>query len=209
MNSISVRFAKSVDAPELLSIYAPYVTSTPVTFEYEVPSVAEFEKRIEAVTAKFPWLVCEVDGKIAGYVYASTYRTRAAFQWDAEVSVYLTEPFHRFGIASALYKCLFELLTQQNYCNLYALITVPNEASIGFHQSCGFRTVGTMPHTGYKFDSWHDMSVLEKPLHDFKAPFTPKPVKSIHELDTDFVAKALKQCEDGLGKKLLENSEID
>lgn len=202
INSIAVRFATPADTPELLAIYEPYIISTSITFEYDVPAVAEFQKRIERVTAQFPWLVCEVNGKIAGYVYAAPHYERAAFQWDAEVSVYLAKPFQRCGIASALYHCLFELVAKQGYCNLYALITVPNEASIGFHQSCGFQLVGTYPHTGYKFGSWHDMSVLEKPLGDFYPSFPPQPIKSIHDLDSGFVAKALKQCEEGLSANL-------
>lgn len=202
INSIAVRFATAADAPELLAIYEPYITSTAVTFEYAVPAAAEFKRRIKAITAQFPWLVCEANGSIAGYAYASPHYERAAFQWDAEVSVYLAEPFHRCGIASALYNCLFELVAAQGYCNLYALITVPNEASIGFHQSCGFHPVGTYPHTGYKFGSWHDMSVLEKPLRDFGSSFVPPPLKSIHDLDSGFVAKALKQCEEGLSANL-------
>ena len=200
MNSISVRFATAADAPELLALYAPYITSTSISFEYEVPDVAEFKMRIEAITAQFPWLVCEVDGKIIGYVYASPHYVRAAFQWDAEVSVYLAKQFHRCGIASALYKCLIELVAAQGYCNLYALITVPNETSIGFHQSCGFHTVGMYAHTGYKFGSWHDLGLLEKPLVDFNPSFVPQPLKSIHDLDSAFLAKTLKRCEENLIK---------
>ncbi len=201
MNSITVRLATVGDAPELLAIYAPYVTSTPITFEYEVPSVTEFETRIKTVSDRFPWLVCEADGKIAGYAYISPHYERAAYQWDAELSIYLSEAYHRLGIALNLYKCLFELAAAQGYCNLYSLITVPNEPSMGLHAACGFHPVGTYPHTGYKFGTWYDMCVLEKPLRDFQESFNPQPTKSIQDLNPALVAEALKRCENNILKR--------
>lgn len=201
IRSVTVRFADVTDAEKLLAIYAPYIQNTSITFEYDIPSVSEFEKRIKAVTTQFPWLICEVGGEFAGYVYAAAHHERAAFQWDAEVSVYLAERFHRFGIASALYQCLFELLAEQGCCNLYALITVPNEQSIGFHQSCGFRQVGMQPHVGYKFGKWYGMSTLEKPLRDFNEPVVPTPTKTVHQLNEEFVKLTLKKCEENIKNK--------
>jgi comEA protein len=133
--NIQLRIAEKSDAPKLLDIYAPYVRNTSITFEYEVPSQEEFSRRVENITKIFPWILCEIDGKTAGYIYASSFRSRAAFQWDAELSAYLSPDFHRMGIATALYGCLQAVIREQGYLNLYALITVPNPASIGFHES--------------------------------------------------------------------------
>ncbi len=172
-----IRLAVPEDAGALLGIYAPYVTDTAVTFEYAVPSEEDFRVRIQAVLEQFPWLVCEADGKIAGYAYASPFQKRAAYQWDAELSVYVSPPFHRQGVAKALYEKLLPILKMQGYYNLYALITLPNPASIGFHQSYGFETAGVYHGTGFKFNKWHDMAVLEKRLRDFSYDETPqKPV---------------------------------
>lgn len=151
MKKVIVRIATSEDAPSLLAVYEPYIRETAITFEYEVPSAAEFAQRIRSVSPGFPWIVCEIDGQTAGYAYASRFRPRAAFQWDAEVSIYLCESCHRLGIASALYACMEEFLTQQGYFNLYALITHPHPASEGFHAHRGFRPLGIYKATGYKF----------------------------------------------------------
>lgn len=140
-----IRLAVPEDTGALLGIYAPYVTDTAVTLEYTVPSEEDFRVRIQAVLEQFPWLVCEADGKIAGYAYASPFQKRAAYQWDAELSVYVSP--------------------------------LPNPASIGFHQSYGFETAGVYHGTGFKFNKWHDMTVLEKRLRDFSYNETPqKPV---------------------------------
>ena len=90
MANYTIRRAKMEDAQALLAIYAPYVTDTPVTFEYEVPSLGEFTGRIQSVSADYPYLVCERDGTAIGYAYAHRYKERAAYQWDAELSVYLS-----------------------------------------------------------------------------------------------------------------------
>lgn len=161
-----IRLARPEDCGALLAIYAPYVTGSAVTFEYTVPDRESFCSRIQATLEQFPWLVCEIGGKIAGYAYASPFQKRAAYQWDAELSVYVSPSFHRQGVAGALYNTLLPLLEMQGYYNLYALITLPNPASIGFHQSYGFETAGIYHGTGFKFGKWHDMAVLEKRLRD-------------------------------------------
>ena len=171
-----IRLAAPEDAKALLDIYAPYVTGTAVTFEYAVPKAEDFQDRIQATLEQFPWLICEVDGEIAGYAYASPFHERAAYQWDTELSVYVSPAFHRQGVARALYGKLLPILKRQGYYNLYALVTLPNPASIGFHQSYGFETAGVYHGTGFKFGRWHDMTVLEKRLRDFsydEAPKTP------------------------------------
>lgn len=189
MNHVTVRIARPQDAPAMLAVYEPYILETAITFEYEVPAAAEFEGRVRAVLPGFPWLVCEIDGETAGYAYASRFRPRAAFQWDAEVSVYLSARFHRLGIASALYDCMESILTKQGYLNLYALITHPNEASEAFHAGKGYTPVGIYRATGFKFGQWHDLIVMEKQLAPL--PQTPAPCTPFPELEPGWVQAQL------------------
>ncbi len=101
-----IRMATTADIPAILEIYAPYVENTAISFEYSVPSLEAFTARFTRITARFPWLVWEEKGKILGYAYGSLPWERAAFQWCAEVSIYLHPDAHRKGIGSALYRVL-------------------------------------------------------------------------------------------------------
>lgn len=186
---ITLRMASPADAEKMLAIYAPYVESTSITFEYVPPTVEEFTRRVERILPQYPWLVCEVDGEIAGYCYASAHHERAAFQWDAELSIYVASRFHRLGIASRLYRAITALLAAQGYYRLYSLITVPNPVSVGFHQAHGFSTIATYPATGYKLGEWHDMIVMERPLRQLQNE--PVPPVSWQSLDEEFVALCL------------------
>jgi phosphinothricin acetyltransferase len=159
-----LRDARAEDAKALLEIYRPFVTDTAVSFELEPPGVAEFEARIAAAQSQWAWLVAERSGEIAGYAYASAFRTRAAYRFTAETSAY-THPAHRGrGIARALYQRLFEVLIEKGYGNAYAGIALPNDASVAFHKSMGFTYVGTFHRAGWKFNRWHDVSWFEKEL---------------------------------------------
>ena len=152
---IIIRKVTEADAQVLLDIYAPYV-ATPITFENEIPTVEEFARRIREIAAFYPYLVCEVEGRIVGYAYAHRQMERAAYQWNAELSVYIDAAFAGQGIGKQLYTRLIELLKQQHVKTLYALITLPNEASIALHRSFGFQEVGVWRQTGYKCGRWHD-----------------------------------------------------
>lgn len=89
MPEFKIRLAEPNDSRELLRIYEPYVKNTSITFEYEVPSEQEFQQRIQKVLLKYPWIVCEIDGRIAGYAYASQFRQRIAYTWTVELSIYI------------------------------------------------------------------------------------------------------------------------
>lgn len=199
MNDVKIRLAQKSDAATLVAIYAPYIENTSVTFEYEVPTVEEFAARIEKVTEKFPWLICEIDGKIAGYFYAGLYKSRAAFQWDAELSAYLSPDYHRMGIASSLYSCFEAILTEQGYLNLYALITVTNSQSIGLLKKQGFHTLCVYPGVGFKLGEWHDLTVLEKRLAPL--PENPHPCRTFREIDPAFFERQLKKAEDQIRER--------
>ena len=157
---IIIRKVTVADAKVLLDIYAPYV-ATPITFENEIPTVEEFARRIREIAAFYPYLVCEVEGRIVGYAYAHRQMERAAYQWNAELSVYIDAAFAGQGIGKQLYTRLIELLKQQHVKTLYALITLPNEASIALHRSFGFQEVGVWRQTGYKCGRWHDVMWMD------------------------------------------------
>lgn len=161
---MKIRLARKEDAPALVEIYAPYVQGTAITFEYEVPSVTEFEKRIEKTLKRYPYLVAEEEGRILGYAYASTYYDRTAYDWAVEMSVYLHPDARGKGLGTQLYDRLEHLLAEQGYLRFLACIALPNDASIRLHKKRGYVQVGHFPKIGYKFDKWHDVVWLQKTL---------------------------------------------
>ncbi|OEK01247.1 hypothetical protein BFP97_06860 [Roseivirga sp. 4D4] len=158
MPSINIRFVQPSDAPDLLKIYAPIVLETATSFETEVPTVSNFSDRIKAYSSKSPWLVAEVNGQIAGYAYGTAHRSRQAYQWNQEVTVYVHPNFQRQGIARKLYTKLLELLKFMGFRKAIAVITIPNDASIKFHTSMGFKHIGEMQNVGFKLGQWHSTS---------------------------------------------------
>lgn len=193
MNTVRIRPAGPEDAAAMLAIYAPYVEQTTVSSEYEAPSLEEFTGRIRAFTEKLPWLACEADGKIVGYGYASPHRTRAAYQWSVETSIYVAPDFHRHGVARALYSALFELLRMQGYYNIFIGITSPNERSMKFHKAMGFIISGAYQNSMYKFGQWRDVLWMGKELraHD-GAPQPTVPFPALR--DTPMCARVLDEA---------------
>lgn len=156
-----IREVGLLDVPQLLAIYAPFVTDTVVTFEEKVPSVTEFTERVENYRQYFPWLIAEADGVIAGYAYVSKYRERIAYQWVAECSIYMHPNYKRTGIAQKLYSALFDILKLQGMYRVYAVIGIPHEESTRFHEKMGFQYFATYQHTGYKLGQWRDTGWYE------------------------------------------------
>jgi L-amino acid N-acyltransferase YncA len=161
---MKVRDANEHDAEACAAIYAPYVTDTTITFEYEPPSAAEMARRIAAAQRAHAWLVLEDDGRVVGYAYAGPYKERAAYRWSSEVSVYLEMGRRRSGSGRLLYEALFERLAERGFRTAVAGITLPNDASVGLHQAMGFEPVGTYRRIGWKFDAWHDVAYSQRAL---------------------------------------------
>jgi len=159
-----IRIATEADVPEMLAIYAPYIDNTTITFEYHVPTPDAFLARFREITAQFPWLVWEEDGRILGYAYGSAPFHRDAYRWCAEDSVYLLPEAQGQGIGRKLCLALEKLLSYQGYQRIYALITAENESSIGFHKSLGYTLRGQLPEAGYKFGRWIGVVWMDKPL---------------------------------------------
>ncbi|MBH1939360.1 N-acetyltransferase [Mobilitalea sibirica] len=181
MNTNSnIRMATLEDASSIYAIYEPYILNTAITFEYDPVPVEVFQSRMETVLKQFPWLVYERDGKVLGYAYCAKFKERAAFDWDCECSVYIDEKYHHQGIASALYEKLFDLVKQQGYYTVYALITNHHESSIHLHKKFGFTKVGIYQKTGFKMGKWWDLLVMEKRLYPYdKSPIPPKSINEI------------------------------
>lgn len=152
-----IRLANAADVDGILAIYGPMITQTSITFEYEVPDAHAFLKRIEEVLSFAPWLVCELDGNVAGYAYAGKHRSRAAYQWSVELSTYVHPDFKRRGVAFGLYTSILEILKLQGYYNAYAGITLPNQASVAFHERISFQSIGIYQAVGFKHGQWHDV----------------------------------------------------
>jgi L-amino acid N-acyltransferase YncA len=164
-SAAQIRTATAADAAVLREIYRPYVERTAVSFELEVPSIEEFQRRIAVAVEGWSWLVAEVDGRQVGYAYASAHRAREAYRTSVETSAYVHEEYQRQGIGHALYTQLLNELNERGFGSAYAAITLPNEASVGFHESLGFELIGVFPRVGRKFGAWHDVAWFYRPLN--------------------------------------------
>lgn len=189
--TIRIRTAVLQDAPELLALYAPYVERTVITFEYEVPTLQEFEARMLRIMEKFPYLVAEQSGVIIGYAYAGAFRERAAYQWGVETTIYVRWDCKKQGIGRKLYESLEKILALQNILNLNACIGYPEtedeyltKDSVRFHERMGYRMVGTFRNCGYKFGRWYDMVWMEKHLGAHTE--IPLPVKSFEQVKEEY-----------------------
>jgi len=190
---VQIRLAHTSDAPAILGIYAPYIEQTSITFETETPSVEAFAARIETYLQNWPWLVCEIDGRIAGYAYAARYRERVAYQWSVECSVYIHDDFLRAGVAGALYQTLFDILKAQGYRNVYAVINLPNDRSVALHERMGFKWFATYEQVGYKLGQWKNVGWWRLILNEFgMEPAAPVPFNQLDKsfLDPLFRSKA-------------------
>lgn len=187
-----IRLAKRADVERILEIYRPYIEHTPITFEYSVPSLFAFRERFDRITARFPWLVCEVDGVVAGYAYAELPFERAAYQWNADIAVYIAPQYHRMKIASAFYKCIEQILELQGYYHLYACITETNETSAKFHRALGFQEFANFKNSGYKMGRWHDVIWFVKQLKAYKTdPEPPVPYTELPEEQVRTILEAI------------------
>lgn len=177
---ITVRSATLGDAERILEIYDYYVKNTAITFEYITPTLEEFRGRMEKTMQKYPYLVAEKDGVIAGYAYAGAFVGRAAYDWSCETSIYLDKNARKCGIGKTLYTALEKELKEMGILNMYACIGYPAEEdeyltknSADFHSHIGFTQVGEFQKCGYKFGHWYNMIWMEKIIGEHKENQAP------------------------------------
>lgn len=175
-----IRLADPADAHAVHAIYAPIVRDTPISFEWQVPTVDEIGRRMQKVLADRPWLVFETGGEVLGYTYATTFRERLAYRWGTEVSIYVSESARGLGLGRRLYNALFDVLRLQGYCTAVAGATVPNDASERLHESLGFQLIGRYPAAGFKLGRWHDVAFWYLRLRPL--PEQPGELIPIHEI---------------------------
>jgi phosphinothricin acetyltransferase len=191
--TITIRFAKPDDAAGVLAIYGPYCDSTTVSFEIAAPTIAQMSQRIERIMAQHPWLIAENDGEVAGYVYASQHRERAAYRWMVDVAVYISPAYRRRNLGKALYTALFEVLRTQGYFKAFAGITLPNAASVRLHESVGFRPIAVYEGVGFKMGQWLDVGWWQLDLQpEIDNPPEPRPLA---EVRNEFAADGFRQAE--------------
>jgi phosphinothricin acetyltransferase len=154
---VSIRMAQPEDAQAILDIYAPYVTDTTITFVSTLPTAEEIRRKMADIKKRYPYLVCTIGDTVVGFAYANRARPHEAYCWNAELSVYIDPGHQGRGIATALYTALFQILKAQGFCNLYAVITLPNEASVALHRHFGFRELALHRADGYKMGAWRDV----------------------------------------------------
>lgn len=188
----TMRLATADDGSELAGIYAPYVRDTAVTFETDPPSAEEFARRIETISARYPYIVLENgDGRIDGYAYATRYHERAAYRYCVTTSVYLRPEAAGKGLGRKLYRALFAVLERQGFRNAYAVIALPNPKSVRLHEAFGFENVGVTHTSGYKFGRWIDVVTMEKRFAT--SLDSPPPIVPANELDRPFLQSILEE----------------
>lgn len=186
-----IRQATAQDARGIQAIYAPIVSETAISFETHPPTVAEMAKRISAIADRYPWLVYVHETDVLGYAYAGEFRSRPAYRFTVETSVYIAEGARGQGIGVMLYTSLLAVLRLQGYRKAVAGMTLPNPASAALHERMGFRPVGAFPGVGFKFGQWHDVGFYELDLTpDSSEP--PEPLTTAEAMLLDGWAAALR-----------------
>ncbi|AEH35939.1 GNAT family N-acetyltransferase [Halopiger xanaduensis] len=189
-----IRVATPDDAAAVRDIYAPFCESTAVTFEETPPTAAEVAERIESTLEEYPWLVCEIDGEVAGYAYAHRLRERRAYDWVVELSIYVAEDARQSGVGRALYESLFAVLERQGIRDAYAVTTLPNPETVGFHEKMGFERVGDFPAVGYTEDEWRDVAWWRRSIGEKgDAPDRPRSFAALqddHDVDVESLVAA-------------------
>jgi phosphinothricin acetyltransferase len=156
-----IRACDTTDAVRLAEIYNHYIEHTIVTFEETLIEAVEMERRIFATTARWPWLVAEQGGAVAGYAYASAWKSRSAYRFAVESTIYLAPEFHRRGLGMRLYSELVRELSKRDVHCIIGGISLPNAASVALHEKLGFRKIGEFKEVGWKLDRWVDVGYWE------------------------------------------------
>jgi phosphinothricin acetyltransferase len=177
----TLRAATPADVPAILQISNQYAATAPANFATEPESLESWQQSWRETNEMYPWLVAVEDASsILGFAKASPWKSRGAYRWSVETSVYVKERAQRRGIGKALYARLIELLRAQGYHTLLGGITLPNDPSVRLHESLGFRRVGVLHEVGFKLGAWHDVGYWLLTLRpDERAPGPVRPVRDV------------------------------
>ena len=188
-NAITLRMATPDDAAAVCALYNWYVRHGVQTFQYAPSTVEDYRVNIEQVLQNAPFLLAEsADGRLQGFACAHPWRTREAFAWDVETTVYCAPDCVGQGVGGRLYRALLALLKQQGYHQAYALVTGCNTQSKVFHKALGFKKIAVERHTGYKFGQWLDLEYWLLPL---RAPDATAPAPVRKTLTAEEIARVL------------------
>jgi phosphinothricin acetyltransferase len=175
-----IRLAQEADADAIAAIYGPIVDATAISFEIVPPGRHEMARRLSETLRAYPWLVCDLEGQVAGYAYASRHHERSAYQWSVNASVYVDSRYQRRGVGHGLYLSLFAILAAQGFVNAYAGITLPNPGSVGLHEAMGFEKLGVYRNVGFKLGAWHDVGWWQLTLKEHvDSPREPMDLASV------------------------------
>jgi L-amino acid N-acyltransferase YncA len=176
MSELTIRDADPArDGAACAAIYAPHVECSAVSFEERAPDAGEMEARIERYGVSHAWLVAERGGQVVGYAYATAFNERPAYRWSTSVSVYIVDGARGEGVGRALYEALFDRLRERGFRMACAGITLPNEASVGLHESLGFERTGVNPEIGFKKGAWRDVGWYQLELAPVREGPPPEP----------------------------------
>ena len=197
VKNFCIRLASPEDAGDLLAIYSPYVISedltlSTVSFEYDLPTVEEFRERIQHISSTYPYLVAELEGRPVGYAYAHPLSERAAYQWGAELSIYIDSQGQYSDLGRQLYSLMEELLRLMGIVTTYACITASNAHSIGFHSAMGYKLVGTYEKGGFKKGKWLDVAWMAKDIQEH--PEKPALITGFPQLDKKLIQEVLEKA---------------
>ena len=159
-----IRAIQPSDISAVTSIYNHYIGNTVITFEEEPLSPEEISQRVEKVTSDYPWIVCEENGIVVGYSYASRFRERAAYRYTVETTVYIDKDHVGKGSGLSLYRELVGRLKASEFKVALGGIALPNPASVGLHEKLGFKKVAHLTDVGFKFEQWVDVGYWELQL---------------------------------------------
>ncbi|HEY1047224.1 MAG TPA: GNAT family N-acetyltransferase [Bacteroidia bacterium] len=185
MKPMNIRRVKEKDTSQVLEILKPYILETAITFEIEAPTSSSFKERVLNIDSKYPFLIIEdASSEILAYAYANEFRTKAAYAWSLESTVYVKSGHHGKGLGKIIYQTLFELLKLQGFYNVYAGVALPNDASVALHRGIGFKDLGTFENIGYKFNQWHSTQWFQMRLNNADPVLPTLSIETLFESET-------------------------
>lgn len=178
---VTVRAAREIDLQAVCDLINHYIRTTTVNFRTEPQTVDEWVQDWRRTREQYPWLVAVNEGALVGIAYAGRWKARHAYDWCAEVTVYVAPDAHRRGIGRTLYARLLPILDAQGYRTTVGVIGLPNDPSVALHEACGFAHAGTLYGVGFKLGGWHDVGFWHR--QSSSAGLPPGPILPVAAVD--------------------------